>query len=246
MKRKHQIVATWLFGLIFSGFLITVFFSDRAGRTHDPIVRLFAAVTAALFGYFLTGTIQVVSHGGLGKVGRMSIRASGGAAMFVLVWLTWPKPVATADGIKTAVEQQFDGVRSNLVSDVVGGVKHILDSMDTNRVRVESFTKKIEDLEAKGQARELELAQTKSELTNALVVIQNLRSRLESVVPVSQLSAADQERVARTDASVEKAKSVGHVQNMYVGTLRVGNFIGGSVPSTNALQDTNNAPSKAK
>lgn len=88
-RSSHQAIAAWIFGSISFALLggLLVFGYDQL---KDPLVRFFASLCAGLFGFFLTGTIRLFSDGTLPKIGKLGVQATGGAALFVLVWLTWP------------------------------------------------------------------------------------------------------------------------------------------------------------
>jgi hypothetical protein len=89
MQRKYQMRAAWIFGSLTLIFLMVVYL--RGGNTHDPVIRLIAAILAGLMGYFITGSMRLVSEGRIASWGKISIQAGGGAAFFTLVFLSWPK-----------------------------------------------------------------------------------------------------------------------------------------------------------
>lgn len=89
MQRKHQMLAAWIFGSLTLVFLMVIYL--RGGNTHDPVIRLIASILAGLMGFFITGSMKLVSEGKIASWGKISIQAGGGAAFFALVFLTWPK-----------------------------------------------------------------------------------------------------------------------------------------------------------
>ncbi len=88
-KSKHQKTAAWVFGSVFVVFLIVVYFVTPGASLHHPIIRLIGALLAGLFGYFVTGSIKLVANAAWSPLGKLTIQAGGGAAMFVLVYFGW-------------------------------------------------------------------------------------------------------------------------------------------------------------
>lgn len=114
MKRQHQMVAAWIFGGITLCFLMAVYFFDREGSGTNPIIKLIAAIFAGLMGFFLTGSIKLVTDGRIPALGKVSIQAGGGAAVFVLVWFTWPtEPVVP---VKKVAEDAAVAVMRELIA----------------------------------------------------------------------------------------------------------------------------------
>jgi len=118
MKRKHQILAAWVFGGLTLLFLMAVYFLDKGESASNPIIKIIAAILAGLMGAFLTGSIKLVTQGKIKPWGKITIQAGGGAAFFVLVWITWPTapvvPVKTvaADAAKAAVQELMSDPKS--------------------------------------------------------------------------------------------------------------------------------------
>lgn len=90
-KTSFQRLASWIFGGITFAFLIGVFVfgPDELPEGKQHILGIMCAVLAGLFGYFFTGSMKLVTEGKLPKWGKISIQASGGVALFVLVLLWW-------------------------------------------------------------------------------------------------------------------------------------------------------------
>jgi len=90
-KASFQRLASWIFGGITFVFLIGVFVfgPDELSEGKQRILGIMCAVLAGLFGYFFTGSMKLVTEGNLPKWGKISIQASGGVALFVLVLLWW-------------------------------------------------------------------------------------------------------------------------------------------------------------
>ncbi len=89
MDRKNQRLGAWIFGSLTLIFLMFVYL--RGGNTHDPVIRLIASILAGLMGFFLTGSMRLVTEGRFATWGKVTIQAGGGAAFFTLIWLSWPK-----------------------------------------------------------------------------------------------------------------------------------------------------------
>jgi hypothetical protein len=104
-QAQSRSLATWIFGGLFVAFLFAVFaFAPPALPVFKQrILAISSALLAGLFVYFLTGDLGVSIQGGKGKLGRLAVKSSGGAAAFVLVlvwWLSPWSPVESADVIR--------------------------------------------------------------------------------------------------------------------------------------------------
>ncbi len=86
---KQRLIATWVFGSLAFVLLATLIFIDYP-REREPLVRFFTSLCAGLFGYFLSGSLRVVSRGALPWLGRVVIQSTGGTALFLIVWFSWP------------------------------------------------------------------------------------------------------------------------------------------------------------
>jgi len=103
-QAQSRSLATWIFGGVFVAFLFAVFaFAPPALPVFKQrILAIASALLAGLFIFFLTGDLGVSIQGGKGKLGRLAVKSSGGAAAFVLVlvwWLSPFSPVESADVI---------------------------------------------------------------------------------------------------------------------------------------------------
>lgn len=107
-QAQSRSLATWIFGGLFVAFLFGVFaFAPPALPVFKQrILAITSALLAGLFVYFLTGDLGVSIQGGKGRLGRLAVKSSGGAAAFVLVlvwWLSPFSPVESADVIRLRV-----------------------------------------------------------------------------------------------------------------------------------------------
>lgn len=86
---------TWV-GIAFAAvpliFFMGVYF--RPPKTHGEyaVLRVISSVCAGAAGVFLTGGITTEFSGDLPLLGKLTISATGAIGLFVLVWLTFPKP----------------------------------------------------------------------------------------------------------------------------------------------------------
>jgi hypothetical protein len=90
-RKKHQIIASLIFGSLTFLFLIFVFIF---GPEHLPsfkhkILALLSATLAGFFSFFLSGSIKVSGEPKLPIFGRLAFRATGGVGVFVLVLFWW-------------------------------------------------------------------------------------------------------------------------------------------------------------
>jgi hypothetical protein len=148
-------IAAWVFGGITLVFLMVVYFLDRGGSASNPIVKLVAAIFAGLMGFFLTGSIKLVTDGKIHTWGKISIQAGGGAAFFVLIWLTWPtqpvvpvKKVAEDAAVATLRELLADPKKMEELAKAAAG-RNSVDSpnfqeMLAMKLRLESSLDRIE------------------------------------------------------------------------------------------------------
>ena len=109
-KANSQRLASWIFGGIAFAFLIGVFIfgPDELSTEKHRILGIMCAVLAGLFGYFFTGSMKLVTEGKLPKWGKVSIQASGGMALFVLVLLWWGSDYAPVGRLEEKVKELLD------------------------------------------------------------------------------------------------------------------------------------------
>ncbi len=97
-RSKQRLLATWIFGSLLFVFLIYVFvFSpDSLPEFKHRLVAFLSALLAALFGFFLTGEINLkISK--KSPFGQLAVKATGGLALFVLVLWWWSSPLALVE-----------------------------------------------------------------------------------------------------------------------------------------------------
>jgi hypothetical protein len=78
-------------------------------EVKQRILALLCALFCGLFASFLTGEIALRVDVPHSPVGKLSVRASSGAAFFVLVLLWWPSPLSPVKTAKPIVKQQSVG-----------------------------------------------------------------------------------------------------------------------------------------
>jgi hypothetical protein len=109
--RIHTLRATWIFGLLIVLFLIYVFLKvpDGLPEFKQRILAVLCALLCGLFTFFLMGDIALRVDAHHSPVGKISVRASSGAAVFVLVLLWWLSPLSPVKTVKPIVRQQSVG-----------------------------------------------------------------------------------------------------------------------------------------
>lgn len=92
-KRRinHKAIATWLFGSISLVFFIAVVFVDLGERSRgqQQAFQIIASIFCGLFGFFLTGGLKLVADGRLPVIGKATIQAGGGVALFLIVFFSF-------------------------------------------------------------------------------------------------------------------------------------------------------------
>lgn len=97
-RSLHIAYASWIFGAILLVFMLVVFWlaPDSLPYFKQQVLAYLSALSAGLFGFFLTGDIALaVKH----KESSTSLKAAGGIALFVLVlaWWQYGEPPIKAD-----------------------------------------------------------------------------------------------------------------------------------------------------
>lgn len=89
--RRHQLIATYLFGVLLFCFMAAAYFVDPREITpaKDRILGFVAASLAGFFGYFFAGTVGLSIVGPKSRFGTASVKATGAVALFVLVLWWW-------------------------------------------------------------------------------------------------------------------------------------------------------------
>lgn len=95
-NRKAKLFATWILGGVLLVFYLAVFTFGPASLPDykQRMLGIASAVLAGLFAFFLTGQIGIIWQASNSWFGRMTVRATGGVAVFVLVLWWWFGPHA--------------------------------------------------------------------------------------------------------------------------------------------------------
>lgn len=82
--------------LVFAALLVYAFefIPDTLPEYKQRVLALACAITAGLFGYFLTGSIGLVVTKAPLRFGSFSVKATGGFGLFALVLIWWLSPLA--------------------------------------------------------------------------------------------------------------------------------------------------------
>jgi hypothetical protein len=101
---RNKASATGIYGgvLLLFFILVFVFAPERLPVYKLQILALLSAILAGFFGYYLTGSIRIKRTWSLTNIGPLSVDATGGVAIFVLVLALWYSPFApikTDDGV---------------------------------------------------------------------------------------------------------------------------------------------------
>jgi len=67
---------------------------DRIAEWKQPIPQLIGTLLAGLFGFFMTGSMKLITGGKVPGGVKISLQAGGGFAVAALVWVSWPSPRA--------------------------------------------------------------------------------------------------------------------------------------------------------
>ncbi len=90
-KRDQRGAASWVFGgAAFVILALAIFVLRRSLAEVDKPLGVFVALLAGLFGYFFTGTIVIrLDSARIPKIGKFSVKATGGVALFILALWWW-------------------------------------------------------------------------------------------------------------------------------------------------------------
>jgi hypothetical protein len=111
--------AFWVFGVLSAAFLIAAFFFKTKESADHQIIRVMGSVFCGLLGSCIAGGVAVRLNTAISKAGTLSIQATSGAALFVIVLLNWPAskipipPGATAEEIQI-LREGIQGVEASL------------------------------------------------------------------------------------------------------------------------------------
>lgn len=93
---QSRSLASWIFGsLLLIFFVYAYLFSpDTLPEYKQRMLAFACALIAGLFGFFLTGAIGLQIHSAQTRFGTISIKATAGVALFVLMLIWWFSPLA--------------------------------------------------------------------------------------------------------------------------------------------------------
>src|SRR5438270_11026037 len=108
IRRQDRSAASWVFGLLLLAFLVWVFVfaPETLPEYKQRMLGVFLAALAGLFAFFLTGDIGLDIQSKQSRFGKLAVKATGGAAAFVLVLVWWWSPFAPI-----GVEKKFDTIQ---------------------------------------------------------------------------------------------------------------------------------------
>jgi hypothetical protein len=89
-------IGTYIFGSILLVFLICVFYfsPDKLPIFKQRLLAIFSSVLSGLFTYFFTGTIKGIGEFSNTMFGKITVQATSGIVVFLLVLLWWLSPFA--------------------------------------------------------------------------------------------------------------------------------------------------------
>ena len=96
MEVHSRLRASWIFGALLLIFVVCayLFSPDTLPEYKQRILAFACALIAGLFGFFLTGDIGLEINSARSRIGTISIKATAGFAVFVLMLLWWFSPLA--------------------------------------------------------------------------------------------------------------------------------------------------------
>lgn len=95
-QAQDQRIATWVFGSILLTFFLGVFLfaPKELPEFKQRMLAFSSALIAGLFGFFFTGQMNLELKVVKQRFGDLGVKATGGAALFVLVLIWWLSPFA--------------------------------------------------------------------------------------------------------------------------------------------------------
>jgi hypothetical protein len=95
-EAQRRIRASWIFGSVLLVFFIYAFLSGQENLPEYKVRMLafVSALIAGLFGFFLTGDMNLDIHWAHSRFGEVGVKAIGGFALFVLVLIFWFSPLS--------------------------------------------------------------------------------------------------------------------------------------------------------
>lgn len=100
-----KLVVTIVLGFILLGFFIWAFIyaPDQLPAFKQRILAIVSALLCGFFTFLLTGTVGLNSKSAQTPFGDLSLKATGGSAVFILVLIWWLTPFAPIPPVKDAV-----------------------------------------------------------------------------------------------------------------------------------------------
>lgn len=103
-KDINIVKASWVFGFLFFVFFvyIIIFAPSSLPEFKQRILAVFSALLSGLFAFFLTGEVVTQRQSPKTQFGKISMKATGGVAVFILVlwwWFSPFAPVSITEGI---------------------------------------------------------------------------------------------------------------------------------------------------
>jgi H+/Cl- antiporter ClcA len=124
----HLSLASWVFGGVFTLFLMGVFVfgPDTLPEFKQRLLALFCALLAGLFGFFLTGDLAVKAESLTTRFGQLKVKAGGGMALFVLMLIWWLSPLAPVTQAISTIQTTRDVTQEtqsgNNYNNVIGNI----------------------------------------------------------------------------------------------------------------------------
>ena len=99
LAKLSRSLGTWVFGSLLLFFFMAVFLfaPDSLPAYKQRMLALSCALLAGLFGYFLTGSLELDLDSFKTPMGEGTLKASGSVGLFVVVLLWWFSPLAPID-----------------------------------------------------------------------------------------------------------------------------------------------------
>ena len=117
MPVNTQLVIGTVFAFILIVFFMIAYFFSSNNPGQSNILRVLASVLAGSTGAFLTGGVVIKISGPVSPGTNWAISAAGGAALFVLVWITWHHKLKAA--FKCTIPQ---GSNFNRAVDIIAAI----------------------------------------------------------------------------------------------------------------------------
>jgi hypothetical protein len=140
-NHEHRVLASWVFGTLLLIFFLYVFLfgPEELPRYKHDILKLIGALLAALFTFFLSGSIGIKDGEVHSALGRLEIRAAGGIAVFLIVLMSWASgdaPIKEQTGPGRAQVPELTGAPTTTAlpaesSRAPSGQPHTAESADT-------------------------------------------------------------------------------------------------------------------